>query len=125
MTSKLKFYTDKHIPKAVTKQLQKRGVDVIRCEEAGLSHAEDFVHLEYATRAGRVVISHDTDFIRLHHKWQSEGKKHAGIMFCLAYLQGEAKVGRMIGEIMMYHELIASGAGDIESDVANHLIFVG
>ncbi len=124
MAEKPRFYTDRHIPKAVTSQLQKRGVDIVRCEDVGLSNADDFTHLEYATAEGRVVVSHDTDFVRLHHEWQSEGKKHAGILFCLSHLQGEAGIGTIVSEVMMYHELIAGGAGSVESDLVNKLIFV-
>ena len=62
-----KFYSDKHIPKAVAKQLRSRGVDIVRCEDVGLGDADDLTHLEYATREGCAVITNDTDFIRLHY----------------------------------------------------------
>ncbi len=122
--AKPKFYTDKHIPKAVTSQLRKRGVDIVRCEDVGLDNAEDFSHLEYATAEGRVVVTNDADFVRLHQRWQTEGKEHAGILFCLSHVQGEAGIGIIVNEVIMYHELIAGGAGSVEGDLATKLIYV-
>ncbi len=120
----LKFYTDKHIPKAVVQQLRARGIDMVRCEDVGLGDAADLEHLKYATQEGRVVITNDADFVRLHYEWQTEGKQHAGIMFCLSHVQGQAAVGRIMNEVMLYHELIEGGAGTIEADVANRVIYV-
>lgn len=125
MAEHLKFYTDKHIPRAVTTQLRKRGVDIIRCEDVGLGDAKDFVHLERATSEGRVVITRDADFTRLHADWQANDRKHAGIMFCLSDVQGESAIGKIVNTVLMYHNLISGGAGSIEDDVTNQLIFVG
>ena len=121
----LRFYTDTHIAKAVADQLRARGVDVVRCEEVGLAEASDVEHLEYATEQGRVMISQDQDFLRLHTEWQSTGKTHAGIMFCLPHLRGLKYVGRVIEACLDYHAMIAGGAGTIEEDIVNQIIYVG
>lgn len=123
-SAKPKFYTDKHIPKAVTTQLRLRGVDIIRCEDVGLGDADDVTHLTFATGEERVVITRDTDFTRLHASLQAEGKYHARIMFCSSDIQGENAVGRIVKEVLMYHELIEGGAGSVEDDIANRLMFV-
>jgi predicted nuclease of predicted toxin-antitoxin system len=119
-----KFYTDKHVPKAVSRQLLNRGVDIVRCEDVGLGDASDTIHLEYATHEGRVVITNDADFVRLHKEWQTDGKVHAGIMYCLSHVQGEVGVGKIVNVVMLYHELIEGGAGTVETDLANSLIYV-
>ena len=123
-SAKLKFYTDKHIPKAVTTQLRQHGVDISRCEEAGLGDADDVTHLTFATEQGRVVITRDADFTRLHSSYQIEGKYHAGIMFCSADIQGDNAVGRIVREVLMYHELIEGGAGSVADDIFNRVMFV-
>lgn len=120
----LRFYTDKHIPKAVATQLRNRGIDIVRCEEIGLGDAPDHVHLEYAANQGRVVITNDADFTRLHGEWQLEGKVHAGIFLCLSHIQGERGIGTIVNEVVGYYDLIEGGAGSVESDIANRLIFV-
>lgn len=57
---------DEHIAKAVTEGLRRRGVDVVTVQELGSYAAEDQQHLERATQEGRVVVTQDTDFLRLH-----------------------------------------------------------
>lgn len=57
---------DEHVPKAVTEGLRRRGVDVITVQELGLQTAEDARHLERAAQDGRVVVTQDADFLRLH-----------------------------------------------------------
>ncbi len=122
--ARLKLYTDKHIPKAVTTQLRRRGIDIVRCEDVGLGDANDFTHLEYAANEGRVIITRDADFTRLHAEWVKTNRTHAGIMFCRSNLQGEDAIGRIVSEVLMYHELIEGGAGSLEADIANRILFV-
>lgn len=66
MADRLKFYMDEHVPKAVTEGLRRRGVDVITVQELGLQAVEDARHLERAAQDGRVVVTQDADFLRLH-----------------------------------------------------------
>lgn len=108
----------------MTTQLRQRGVDIIRCEDVGLGDADDLTHLEYAAGEGRVVITRDADFTRHHATWQSENRRHAGIMFCTSEIQGEIAIGRIVREVVMYYELIEGGAGSVEDDIANRLMFV-
>lgn len=122
---KPRFYTDKHIPRAVTAQLRQHGVDITRCEEVGLGDAPDLTHLEWASKENRVVITGDADFARLHATWQAEGREHAGIMFCQSHIQGADGVGKIVSVVLMYHELITGGAGTVEADITNRLIYVG
>jgi hypothetical protein len=124
-TPLVRFYTDAHVAKAVAEQLREKGVDVVRCQDVGLADADDSAHLEYATREGRILITHDQDFLRLHKEWQTRNQPHAGIMFCLPHLQGLQNVGPIIKMCLDYHELITNGAGTVEEDIANQVIFVG
>jgi hypothetical protein len=121
----LKFYTDSHVARAIAAQLRTKGVDVVRCQEVGLADVDDDIHLDYATRERRVVITQDADFLRWDKKWRDEGKAHGGIMFVQSHLQGIEHVGRVIEAIMGYYELIAGGAGSVEEDIANRVYFIG
>jgi hypothetical protein len=73
----IRLYMDEHVPMAVTAALRRRGIDVIRAQDAGLHPADDQVHLEFATRVGRVMVTQDADFLRLH----AAGVHHAGIAY--------------------------------------------
>lgn len=118
----LKFYTDTHIAKAVALQLRNRSVDIIRCEEVDMAEAEDFEHLEYATREGRVIITNDEDFLALDATWREQGKTHAGIMHCRS--QGEIAIGIIVKKCIAINERIISGQGTVEKDIANQVIYV-
>ncbi|MBN1565155.1 MAG: DUF5615 family PIN-like protein [Anaerolineae bacterium] len=121
----IKFFTDSHIAKAVAMQLREKGVDIVRCQEVGLADAADSVLLEYAVQDGRVMISNDQDFLRLNARWQEEGRSHNGIMFCQEHLQGMPGISAIVKACLDYHEMIEGGAGTVEDDIVNHLIFVG
>ena len=77
----IKFYTDSHIAKAIVVQLRNRGVDIVRCQDVGMSDADDEEHLEYATSQGRSVITSDEDFLVLDAQWRRSGTPHAGIIY--------------------------------------------
>ena len=122
--TELRFYTDTHIARAVARQLRERGIDVVRCEEVGLASASDIEHLEYATREHRTIITNDDDFLLLDRLWRREGKRHAGIMYCLPHVQGIAAIGRIVNECADLHVLILNGAGSVEADIENQIIYV-
>lgn len=125
MMNELKFYFDTHIAKAVAAQLRLRGVDVVRCEEVGMAEASDIEHLEYATESGRAMVSMDKHFPAWHQVWQAEGKTHHGIFRVQSHLQGDGGIGTIVQELLDYHQLIATGAGTLEYDIVNQLIFIG
>lgn len=120
MAEKIKFYTDTHIAKAVAVQLRQKGVDIVRCEEIGMAEASDTQLLEYATREQRTMISEDSDFAKLHAQWLETGKNHTGIIIVPHYYP----VGRLINELMEYHQLIESETGQLENDIYNQIIFL-
>jgi predicted nuclease of predicted toxin-antitoxin system len=62
----LKFYVDTNVSKAVSDQLRDKGIDIVRCEEFGKATDDDPDHLEFAVAQGRVMVSHDEDFLGWH-----------------------------------------------------------
>jgi predicted nuclease of predicted toxin-antitoxin system len=120
MTKPLKFYTDSHIPKAVADQLRARGVDVVRCQDVGMAHADDLPHLEYAAREGRVVVTGDRDFLRLNAEWLAAGREHAGIVYITPEtMRHSRKVGILVSELLFFHEAVEGGAATVEQDFRN------
>jgi predicted nuclease of predicted toxin-antitoxin system len=89
MTSEIKFQTDEHIPSAVIKGLQRRGIDVLSTKQAGLLGVADEEQLAVATQNRRVFITQDNDFLVLH----ARNIEHAGIVF--------VQPGKSIGEIVL------------------------
>jgi len=119
--AELKYFTDKHIPKAVTEQLRKRGVDILRCEDVGMDMASDSELLEFATQENRALISFDKDFPLRHDEWQRSGKHHAGIFHLAGSLQGEKNIGKLVVELFDFHQLIEGGAGTVQDDIEDRL----
>lgn len=72
------FHLDEQIPPALADgALQNRGIDITRSQDVALNGAADREHLAFALKAGRILVTQDVDFLRLH----SEGTPHAGIAF--------------------------------------------
>ena len=106
----IKFYTDEHVARTVVKGLRERGVDVLTVTEAGLLGAPDDAHLANALRDGRVVFTHDVDFLRLH----AAGVGHAGIV----YVPRELPIGDVIRGLMLIVQVLDS------EDMIGHVEFL-
>jgi hypothetical protein len=78
MPGLIRFHLDENVDHAIADGLQRHGVDVTVPADAGLLRATDDVHLAFGRDNGRVVMTHDDDFLVLH----SQGIPHAGIAYC-------------------------------------------
>ena len=87
----MKFLADEHIELSVVTGLTLLGIDVISINEAGKRGSDDEEILSYAKKNDRIVITRDSDFVKLH----SRGIKHAGIVFIPKFLE----IGKLIEEI--------------------------
>ncbi|HEX3599804.1 MAG TPA: DUF5615 family PIN-like protein [Lacipirellulaceae bacterium] len=74
----IRFHLDEHLASLVARDLRQYGFDATTPSEAGLLGADDSRHLAFALSEGRIMVTHDDDFLRLHN----EGIEHAGIVFC-------------------------------------------
>ena len=96
--SKICYYTDEHVAKAVARGLRQRGVDVLTVAEANRLGADDEEHLSFALGEGRVVFTQDDDFLRL----ASSGKAHSGIV----YAPQHTPIGKMIQGLMLIYQVL-------------------
>jgi hypothetical protein len=101
---------DEHVPRAVTEGLRRRGVDVITAREAGMLEAEDAQHLAHALGEGRVIVTQDADFLRLH----ASGHIHGGIV----YAPQQTAIGTMVRGLMPIHDALSA------DDMAGHVEFL-
>lgn len=83
------FHLDENVDHAISRGLRQRGIDVTTSTEANLVGADDLQQLEYARTSGRVLVTQDGDFLRLH----SQGHSHAGIVFAVS---GNREFGEII-----------------------------
>jgi len=76
------LYMDENVSvKDITDELREQGVDVITVQEDGLAGASDPDILDRATQLGRVVFTHDVDFLReASSRWQ-ENIPFCGVIY--------------------------------------------
>lgn len=110
----LKFYTDTHVDKQVVLQLRSKGVDATRCQEVGLSDADDETHLTHAANEGRVLITFDKGFRERAFRWLAAGKVHSGVFVCKHDLQSETGIGKIVRTCLFYHEAVDGGAATLD-----------
>jgi predicted nuclease of predicted toxin-antitoxin system len=116
----IKFYTDSHIAKAVTRQLNRRGVDIVRCQDVGMENADDREHLEYAVSRGRTIITGDADFLALDALWRDADRSHTGIIYIKP--ENREAIGAIVKALHFLHEAVEGGAADLEKDVYNQVM---
>ncbi|GEM_PF-1314511 len=86
----MKFLADEHIESSIVNGLKLLGIDAVSVNEAGKRESDDEEILRFARENDRVIITRDSDFIKLHRK----GVEHAGIVFIPKFLA----IGKIIGE---------------------------
>src|SRR3989338_2245449 len=87
----MKFLADEHIESSAITGLELLGNDAISANEAGKRESNDEDILSFANKNDRVIITRDSDFLKLHNK----GAEHAGIVFIPKFMA----IGKIIGEI--------------------------
>ena len=114
---KIRLYLDEDTMRhALVSALRARGVDLVTASEADMIHRSDMEHVEYATAHGRVVCTCNlADFTRIHAKYLSEGKSHAGI---IVIPQQRYSVGDQARRLL---RLVSNRSAE---DMKNHLEFL-
>lgn len=95
--SRPRFYLDENVPVAVEAQSLGRGVDVLSARTAAALGESDPQHLARSTALGRVLCTHDADFLRL----AAQGVEHAGIAFAASRMVG---IGAWVRAIRRLHQ---------------------
>lgn len=99
--TEIRLHLDESVTVAIVAPLRGRGISVTTSTEAGLIGAADEQQLGFASANGRVLVTHDDDFLRLHHS----GTSHAGIGYCH---QAKYSVGELLQVLVLLHGCIAA-----------------
>ena len=89
MSDVIRFHLDENVDPDVALALRRQGIDVTTTREMNLLGQLDEVQLQFACEQRRVIVTHDTDFLRL----ASQSTNHWGVAFC-------KKNARSLGEII-------------------------
>jgi hypothetical protein len=94
------LYMDVHVPRAISEQLRRRGVDVLTADEDGSTLAEDASLLTRCQQLHRLLFTQDIRFKALAERWQRDGRPFSGLVF-------GHQLGGTIGQYVRDLELIA------------------
>jgi len=78
VADRLRFHLDEHVNPDIGRALRRYGIDVTTTADAGLRAVNDPAHLDFIRREGRVIVTHDPDFLR----YASQSSDHPGIAYC-------------------------------------------
>jgi hypothetical protein len=106
----IRFFFDEHVPTAVAQGRRRRGVAVVTAYEANRRGLADVDQLAYAYQAGLVLVTQDTDLLRLH----ARGAVHGGIV----YAPQQTPIGALIQWLFLIHDVLTP------DDMANHVEFI-
>ena len=90
MTEKVRFHLDENVNLQIARALEKMEIEVSTSSNEPLRTATDEAQWSYIKREGRVLVTHDSDFLRI----ASKDLDHPGILFC-------RKDDRSLGEIII------------------------
>ncbi len=99
MPRAIRFHLDENCHHAIAEGLRRRGVDVSTTPEAGLMSASDEQQVAYGVANGRVILTQDRDFLRLH----AAGMAHVGIVYCE---KDTRSIGAIIQGLVLIWELL-------------------
>lgn len=88
--------------------LRKAGIEVSTTVERGLRGEDDANLLEFTTAEGRVLVTDDTDFLRLARA----SSDHGGIVFCFRMRHS---IGRIVEFLALLH--LVSDAAEMRGRV--------
>lgn len=99
MSAPIRFHLDESVDPGVARGLAQRGIDASTARDVGLLSANDEQQLAFSLQEGRVLVTHDRDFIGLHNA----GVDHAGIVYSP---HERHSIGQMIEYLAIFHECL-------------------
>jgi hypothetical protein len=100
MPQTIRFHLDETCRNALARGLRLHGIDVTTTPEVNLLGASDPAQLAHAHAQGRVLFTHDADFIALHQI----GAAHSGIVYCHQYRHSLGEIIRRLVHLWSIRE---------------------
>lgn len=94
----LKAYADEHVRSAIVQALRQRGTDVVTVQQRQGEGTDDAEVLAEALRDSRIVLTNDTDFLKLAAQFASRRVRFAPVFFWPQ--QGPRRVGELVHRII-------------------------
>jgi predicted nuclease of predicted toxin-antitoxin system len=109
MAERVRFHLDEQMDPDIALALRRHDIDVTTTVEAGLRTEEDGLQLDYIRAEGRVIVTDDTDFLRI----AASTSDHPGVVFCR---RSRHTLGEVIKFLLLVHDVYdaADMAGRVE-----------
>ncbi|WP_145233181.1 DUF5615 family PIN-like protein [Urbifossiella limnaea] len=117
MASDLRYFFDEHIANDAADALRADGADVLTIAEAGRASMPDPDQLRFATEDGRVVVTHDDDFLSHAADFLAAGEEFAGVAYC-HQLKYQNNVRGLINALLLVNGVLTA------DDMRNHVEFL-
>jgi predicted nuclease of predicted toxin-antitoxin system len=99
VAERLRFHLDEQVDPDIAHALHRYGIDVTTTNEVGLRTYSDRAQLEFSCRERRVIVTHDTDFLRI----AQQDYNHPGIAYCHT---GARSIGTIIRNLIRMYETL-------------------
>jgi predicted nuclease of predicted toxin-antitoxin system len=96
--NRIRFHLDENVDSDIAKALRRQSVDVTTTAEIGLIGQPDKAQLAFVYQSGRVLVTHDADFLR----FSNQRLNHCGITFCKKNVR---TLGEIIRSLMLIYEV--------------------
>lgn len=101
MNNRIRFHLDENVDPDVALALRRHSIDVTTTVEMGMLGQTDAVQSAFAYEQGRMIVTHDTDFLRL----AIQTTKHYGIAFCQKNIR---TIGEIIRSLVLIYEVFTA-----------------
>lgn len=111
----------------VASELQRGGLLAVSIHDLGLSNQrfQDASLLTLAISRQETLLTLDADFLRIHSEYRMNERSHFGIIYGpTAKYQQSGMIGSIVRFCLLLDELIEGGAGTLQNDIYNQLIFL-
>jgi hypothetical protein len=98
----IRYFFDEHLPDAVAYGLRAVGIDVLTVDEAGRGALPDDEQLRFATAEGRVMVTHDADYLTLAAQFLTTGELFSGVVYSHP-TKYQGNVGGLIQALKLIH----------------------
>ena len=108
----MRFYLDEDLSGKIAAIARGMGVDVVAAHECGNSGSDDEIHLTFAAKEGRCLVTRNRDhFIALTVKFFEEQRPHAGVLV-VPYSMPSDRFSLIAGAITQYDSDHPEGISD-------------
>lgn len=97
----MKLYADVNFSGLVIRALRRNGVDILAAKEDGRGETLDPELLDHATALGRILLTHDSDFLLEGARRQEQGIFFAGVVYAP---QAKISIGRLTEDLLLIVE---------------------